>query len=323
MSTPHFDLVDITQTLRKRRRFIIIVTIVAVLLGAAFYFARKKKYVGKTAFLVSNPLYSDRVNVYGAANNKMDYFGDEDDIDKVVALGESDTVMMQVIKGAGLDTAYKLDINDRQQLGKLKDMFRKQFDLKRTETRMMELTYTDPNPDRAARVANEAEKDLEHSYRGIYNTMRTYSYNSLQEKMHEEDSIVNALTDTLARLREESGIYDVISPNRDNIMVGTVRGNGGKNLGRNVELIQNYESLKDMIVSDRAKILSLLQQYSTGTELNDMSFFQVVTRATPPIDPGGPGLIIVLGSSLFLGLFFSSLYVLLTTYYRELIAVER
>ncbi len=323
MSTPRFDLVDITQTLRKRRRFILIVTLVTFILGIAFHLIRKKKYVGKTAFFVSNPLYSDRANLYGALNSKLDYFGDEDDIDKVIALGESDTVTMQIIKGAGLDTAYRLDIYDRKQLGELKERFRKEFELKRTETRMMELTYTDPNPERAARVANEAEKDLERSYRGIYNTMRIYSYSILNETMRQDDSIINALTDTLARLREESGIYDVISPNRENVVVGTVKGNPGKNLGRNVELIQNYESLKDMIVSDRAKVLSLMQQYATGTAPDDMSFFHVITRATPPINPGGPTLIIVLLSSLFLGFFFSSLYVLLTTYYRELIATER
>jgi len=322
MSTPRFDLVDITQTLRKRRRFIIIITILAAIVGGLFFMVKKKKYVGKTEFLVSNPLYSDRVNMFGAANNKMDYFGDEDDIDKVVALSESDTVMMQVLKGAGLDTAYKLDMNDRQALDDLKSLYQKNVDLKRTETRMMELTYTDVNPDRAARVANEAEKQLEHAYRGIYIGMRTSVHNSLKNKMHEQDSIINALTDTLAKLRDESGIYDVISPNRDNIMVGTVRGNG-KNLGRNVELIQNYESLKDMTVSDRAKISSLLQQYTTGTDVNDMSFFQIVTVAKPPVDPKGPGLMIILISSIFLGFFFSSVYILLVTYYRELIAVER
>lgn len=322
MSTPRFDLVDITQTIRKRRRFILIITVVAVVVGGVFGLMRKKKYVGKTEFLVSNPLYSDRVNIFGAANNKMDYFGDEDDIDKVVALGESDTVTMNVLRAAGLDTAYKLDINNREQLDKLKDIYRKGADLKRTDTRMMELTYTDLNADRAARVANEAEKQIEAAYRGIYITMRTYAHNSLQNKMHAQDSIIDALTDTLARLREESGIYDIISPNRDNIVNGTVKGSG-KNLGRNIELIQNYESLKDITVSDRAKISSLLQQYTTGTAANEMSFFQVTTKAQPPVDAKGPGMLVILISAAFLGFFFSILYILLLTYYRELIAVER
>lgn len=322
MSTPRFDLVDITQTLRKRRRFILIATVIALALGGVFGLIKKKKFVGKTEFLVSNPLYSDRVNMFGASTNKMDYFGDEDDIDKVLALGESDTVMLDVIKGAGIDKWYKLDLSDRKQYNKLREMYHKQMDLKRTETRMMELTYIDEDPERAAMVANEAEKDLEHAYRGIYNTMRANVHNSLKAKMVEQDSIINALTDTLARLREESGIYDVISPNRDNIMMGAVRGNG-KNLGKNIELIQNYESLKDMTVSDRAKISSLLQQYSTGVDSGQISFFQVTSSAKPPVEPKGPGMFIILATSLFLGFFFSCVYILLTTYYRELIAVER
>lgn len=322
MSTPRFDLVDITQTIRKRRRFILTVTIAAMVLGIVFSLVKKKKYVGKSEFLVSNPLYSDRINMFAASSNKMDYFGDDDDIDKVVALGQSDTVIDQIIRGAGLDTAYQLDINDRSKLYELKERFQKQFDLKRTETGMMELTYTDVNPERAARVANEAEKDIEHAYRNIYITMRTYVHDALLNKMHEQDSMINSLTDTLAVLREESGIYDVISPNRDNIMIGNIT-TRGKNMGRNIELIQNYESLKDMTVSDRAKISSLLQQYSTGIEPKEMSFFHVITKATPPVEPKGPGLIIILISSVFLGFFFSSLYVLLSTYYRVLVTVER
>jgi len=122
-------------------------------------------------------------------------------------------------------------------------------------------------------------------------------------------------------LRSESGIYDIISPNRQNLVTSTVKGNG-KDLGRYIELIQNYESVKDMLVTDRTKYISLLNQYSTGIGPNEVSLLHSITIAKPPVDTAGPGLGIILAASFFLGLFFSILYVLLTTYYREVVLVR-
>lgn len=321
-TTPRFDLVDIVHTLRKRFKFIVVVTLIATAIAAVFHFIRHKHYKGIAEFFVSNPFYADRVNIFGGLSGKLDYYGDEDDIDKVIAIATSDTVVLKVLKDAGLDTEYHYNYVDTYDREQLKKKFLGSYDVKRTENNMIQLTYVDILPERASRVANLAMKAIESTYRDFYNSRRDNAANALRRKIQTQDSIINVLTDTLARLRDESGIYDILSPNRENLVNGAIKGNG-KNIGRNMEMIQNYESIKDITVSDRAKNYSLLGQYTTGTQPDEMPLFHVVTTAKQPQDPSDPTLAVKLMVGFFLGLFFSSLFVLIITYYRQLIAVER
>jgi uncharacterized protein involved in exopolysaccharide biosynthesis len=223
---------------------------------------------------------------------------------------------MQVIRNAGLDTAYDMDIRDRFGAYELKKKFKKNLEIKRTAYTMIEIYFTDPNAFRAARVAGVTVNELEQGYRAFYNARKTNSYISLKARIHDLDSMINILTDTLTRIRTTSGIFDVLSPARENLVVGAVKGNGN-NTGYYVELVQNYEAEKDILVKDRARYVSLMHQYATGTGPGEMPLFQIITAAKPPVDPKGPTLAMVLAICFFIGLSFSSAYVLLTSYYKE------
>ncbi len=322
MNTTRFDLVDIFRIIEKRKRFIIIVTLVSMVLGLLFHFVSRKKYEAKAAFFVTNPIYSDRSSIFAGADSRYtDYFGDEDDIDRVIALAESDTIISTVIRNSGYDQAHKRDMNNPLERNELKLLYGKRLNIKRTEYKLLELYFTDKDPLLAANVANEAVKQIELGYRGFYNARKSSVYNSISNKLSDIDSSINALTDTLTRLRNESGIYDIISPNRQNLVTSSIKGNS-KDHGRYIEVIQNFEATKDLLVTDRAKYISLLNQYSTGVQPDEIMLLHSITTAKPPVDPAGPGLPIILAACFFVGLFFSVIYVLLTTYYREVVLVR-
>lgn len=317
MNNTRFDLVNIVRILERQRKFIIVVTVLAMVAGVVFHLVRKTKYEAKSEFFVSNPLLSDRSNLFAGADSRVTYyFGDEDDIDRVLAVAESDSLFMDVIRYAGLDTAYDMDIADPYGAHLLKEKFKDNYKVKRTAYKNVEIYYTDVNAERAARVVNMIVKQIELRYRGIYNGRKMNSYIALSNKIHELDSMINRLTDTLVVMRNESGIYDIMSPTRENLIVGAVKGNGNKT-GLYVELIQNYEAEKDILVKDRARYVSLMQQYSTGTGADEMNLFDVISHAKPPADPKGPTLAIILAICFFVGLFFSAALAILTTYYKE------
>src|SRR5215217_5845574 len=95
---PRFDLVDIVKTLQQKLRLILIVTIAAAVIGAVFFLVRKKQYKAKTAFFVANPLYVDRTNLFrGDYSQFIDYFGKDDDVDKIMAIAKSDSLQRRII----------------------------------------------------------------------------------------------------------------------------------------------------------------------------------------------------------------------------------
>ena len=108
MDTPSFDLIDVIRTIQKQKRFIIIITVAAMVVGGLFYVVKKKKYKAEATFFVNNPLYGDRNTLFRSNETRyVDYFGGDDDLDKITALGNSDTVKDRIIRNCDFDKIYK------------------------------------------------------------------------------------------------------------------------------------------------------------------------------------------------------------------------
>ena len=253
MTTPHFDLVDITRAIRQQRKFVIVITIVALILGCVFFAVRKKKYKAEARFLVTNPLYADRSTLFRNIETRyVDYFGGDDDVDKIAALAQSDTVRDRIIRNCQFQEVYKMDINDSAGHAALMQIFDKNFNIKRTEYKDMHVTYIAYDAKTAANVANMSVKVLEETYRHYYTSMKQTIYTSIQTKLKQMDSAIATYTDSLAAIRDKYKIYSIISPARQNVMSGDMKG-GGAGYGKAMEEVQNIEAVKDQMVADKAK----------------------------------------------------------------------
>ncbi len=321
-TAPRFDLVDVAQTLKKHFKIVLGATIVAAVLGAIFFFMKRPKYEAKTEFLIANPLYYDRNSLFRNTEMRfVDYMGGDDDLDKLTAIAESDTVMNIVIKNLHLAEDYNINPNDPKAMSFVKMIFRKGFSFKRTENKDAVVSFVDYDAPRSAAVANEIVHVTAQVFNSYYNNMREKMFMALQDKMAQQDSSITALTDTLGALRDQYGIYDILSPSRANIMAGSVK--GGKGSGMGMERIQNIESIKDQLVADRAKYVSLSNEFSTGTKVDAVALTQVITKAKTPLSPKGPTAMVTIFTAALLGFFFSALLILMLSYYRILISVQR
>jgi uncharacterized protein involved in exopolysaccharide biosynthesis len=315
MTDSGLKLTDVVESILKHKKLVVAITVISAVAGAIFHLVAPKKYEAKTEFIIRNPLYGDRNSLYNYDTKFIDYFGNEDDADRVMIMAGSDLVQKTVIKNMGLAEAYNLNPQEPKAMEQLDRRFNKNFNIMRTEYKDVVLSYIDTDPKRAADVANECVRVLESTYSGYYRDMRVSMYGSIVEKMKEEDSSIDALTDTLSNLREQYGIYDIISPSRYNLMLGAMKDNGHKNYGRAVELIQNFESLKDELVSNRAKQSTLVNQFTTGNKVEELPLIKVVTPAKVPISPKGLGGLYTMIACALLGLFFCSMTVAFADHY--------
>jgi capsular polysaccharide biosynthesis protein len=319
---PRFDLIDIVQTLQRRFRYILIISLIAAILAAIAYLMRSKKYRATATFFISNPLYVDRTNLFrGEQSQFIDYFGSENDVDKIVAIANSDSLARRVIHAQNLGEAYKLDASKQEELAQLVSIFHSKYEAKRTENSTMDISYTDVDPKRAAAVANEVTNAIAAIYSGYYSNIRSHIEASLQKKIRETDSAIVKMTDTLSALRERFGIYDIISPSRKNMISGSLRSTGA-GFGRAMEDIQTIEATKDQLVINRAEYLSVINEFNTSRS-GDMPLVQVLNRAYPPHKSKDFGLMGTIVLSFLVALFFSSLWILLVAYFRVITTTER
>jgi hypothetical protein len=77
-----------------------------------------------------------------------------------------------------------------------------------------------------------------------------------------------------------------------------------------MELIQNTESIKDEIVAQHTKQLTLVTQYKTGLKDDQLPLLKVVTVAKNPVSPKGIGGMYTVLACAFLGFFFSTMLML-------------
>lgn len=324
MSTPRFDLVDILQILRRHRMQILVVTLIAAVVGGIFSLVSTKKYRAKADLIIINPLYSDRSNLFRNENmGFVDHFGSDDDADRLLLMAESDSVRERVARRSGIDSAYKLDLEDANDRNELKYIFKKNFDVKRTEFNTCEFMFVDSDPNRSAKVVNETILAIDDMYRSYFVGMRLRAAGSIQSKVTELDSSIAMLTDTLAVLRDKYKIYDIVSPARKNVMSGSIQNTGVPGFGRAIEEVQNLEAIKDQLVIDRTKYVTLFNEFSGSSSGDDVRMIRVLTPAKPPVEPKGFGPVVTAIASALIAFFFCSLIILILTYYRLLISVER
>jgi len=322
--TPRFDLVEIVKTLQSRRLFILMLTLLIVIGGAAAWLLGTRKYKSSAAVLVANPFYTDRNNIF--RNEKavfVEYFGKEDDIDKVLAVAKSDQTKGVIANQMELAKIYKYDTSKEEDRTALSVRFNKSFDVKRTEYQNVEISYTDPDPKLAMNVANNAVRIIDEIYTGYFNSMRTGARNSLKIRLKQADSMISSMTDTLANLRDRYHIYDIISPARQEMVSGSMKSGGGPGYGHAMEEIQNIEATKDQMVSDRARYVSLISEFSAGQDPSETAQIQVISPASIPDKPTGLSLPLTLLVFLLAGGFFACLWALLDAYFKALIAVKR
>lgn len=322
MTNISFDLIDVIRTIQKQKKFIIIITLAGVALATAAMLVKSKKYKAEARFFVNNPLYGDRHTLFRDYETRyVDYFGGDDDVDKILALAASDTVRDRIIRNSQFQEVYKRDINTAKGHDELMSIFNKNFNIKRTEYKDVQLSYTAYDAQTAANVANMSVKVLEETYRNYYTQMKYGIRASITAQKEKMDKSIDSLTSILADMRDANGIYAIMSPTRKGMISGEIKG-GGKGYGRAMEEIQNVESIKDQLVADRAHYISMLNEFDATTN-SAMDFLKVITRATPPTEPAGLGMMITLVAAALISFFFSVLYVLMMAYYRKLNAVER
>jgi capsular polysaccharide biosynthesis protein len=314
MTTTNLSMVDVVASIRKHRRLITFITIAAVVSGAFFYSFTQKKYTAKTEFLLRNPMYGDHTVLYNNANydNKLnDYFANEEDLNKIILLAGTDIVQQRVINNMKLVEAFKVDTSDPKQELRLERMFDNSLKVIRTEYRDMILTYTDTDPKRAVAIANECVKVLDDTYSDYFREMRKGMYGSILYKIHDEDSAISALTDTLVAVRDRYGIYS----SRYNFTLSSMKDNSDKKIGNGVEQIDNIELAKAELVTDRAQQRVLINHYKTGLADDQLPMIKVVTPAKIPKYPGLMDGLIIIFTCGALGFLFSTLALLFSDSY--------
>jgi uncharacterized protein involved in exopolysaccharide biosynthesis len=260
-------------------------------------------------------MYNERSNIYNNTDARlMSYYANDEELDMFVSFSRSYKVRRQVADKYGLISAYKIDTGGKNGMVS----FMKQMDncltVMRTEKNTIQLRYKDTDPERAANVANDMVVAMGQEFFEYYNEMKHSVYQTVSDKIRQEDSTIKVLTDSLVQMRERYQIFDLISPARHNLVSSELSHGNIKGSAIGLETVQNLEAIKDEMVSDRALSITLMHQYERSLRAGQYPLVKVIAPAYPPkLSLWDQPLMLALTSLLF-GFFFSTVFCAIRTF---------
>ncbi len=282
------DLFDILETIKKWKKYILFFTIVATVISTIVFFLMKNTYKAYGVFYPSSAVLSGRINLFREINQDwIDLYGLDNEVDRAYVIGNSAPTISHLIRKYKMAEHYKIDtINDAKGHQKTYKLFAKKISINRTGFKNIEVSFEDEDSQLASDIVNETmyevEDNIKRTYIRVYNSLAE----ALETRMKSMDSNIVVYTDSLVVLRTKYNIYDILSPTRVGNVNFTPKGNGA-NYARGLEEIQNVEAVKDKLVTDRAKYVSLANEFKTGAN-KCIPSIHVVQWATAGGPKAGP-----------------------------------
>jgi uncharacterized protein involved in exopolysaccharide biosynthesis len=189
------NFVEVTKICINYRKHILLITLIGVIIGVIVSFLIKPKYEAYTIFYTpANNSISKSLLSENNLENFMSY-GDEDQIDQVLEMLNSDNLKDKVINKFNLTEHYGIDTSAKYPKTKTRNQFDSNTEFKRTDNLAIKISVKDEDPILSAAIANFISLSLDSIRTNIQQGRAKQAYSIIKEqyqkKQAEVDSILN------------------------------------------------------------------------------------------------------------------------------------
>ncbi len=202
---PH--LLGVLRTLWLWRKPILATTAAGTLLALVISLVLPVYYQSQTRFLATSPRSNSVEAIFGTTNEQIDIYGNGDDIERLLAIAESDQLVDHMVRTFELYEVYDIDTTNTKAPLYVQREFLDNYEVGKSPRDVIELSVLDKDPERAAAMAREARKTVNRISVGIMRGGQTRTVESLRQEIAGRESALNDLNNELRDLRSTSGIY--------------------------------------------------------------------------------------------------------------------
>ncbi len=277
---------EVFSILLKWIKPILLFTVLAALISAGISLLLPNYYQSTVVFIPANPSLLDKALFQKEGGEKPIYpFGGNAEIDRVITMGESASLLGYAINQYKLYEHYEIDPNSRDAAYKVGERFRKNYSIKKNAQTAVELSVLDQDRQKAADWANDLAAKIDDMNREMLFGMKKNQIPILKEQVESRQKEVKMLNDSIRYLIETNPEDTVSITILMNILENTV--DDYKNAK------SNYEQTSNII----------------NKKLETLHYFEKAVpskRKTKPVRS-----LIVLGSTIFTFLIMATLAVFL------------
>ncbi len=201
-------ILDALKAGYAHRKAILSLTVTAMILTALVSLAMPNYYRATTVFLAANPNQARPEILFSKSNNGVGLYGSDDDIDRILAIAESNDLIDFLVDSFDLYAQYKIDPEQAKARYKVRMHFRKLYAVKKTKLEAIELSVEDRDARFASTLANAARDRINEIAEGLVKSAQAATAQSYEENLAARTKVLKELGDSLVALRAEFQIYN-------------------------------------------------------------------------------------------------------------------
>lgn len=271
------NLLGVIGTLYRWRKSIITLCAIAGIGTMVFsWFFMDNYYQATTVFYAASPDQFKPEQIFGTSNKDMDFYGDDYDVDRILTIANSSELAEHLIRDFKLYEHYDIDTNMLLAPFKVQQKLRGLYTVQKNKYNAIELSVEDKDKVLAAKMANAARQKVDAIAGYLIKQTQSKLIEAYDANNKGKELYLTALSDTLRKLRERYGIYDLKSQSE---IMATLVSDAEATLSRNKAkydyLKKEAPQLSDSIALLKANITGLEQELKALTDPASTSNFNL------------------------------------------------
>lgn len=203
------SLIEVIRTLYRWRKTIRNLCLAALITSVGISLLLDNYYEARTVFYPTSPRLANPELLFGYTGQVTDYFGSDRDLDRLAEIARSREVEDFLIERFRLYEHYDIDSTAKEGEYKLRKRLRKQYQVLKNKNDALEITVEDKDPLLAADMANAAREKINEVAQRLTKESQRQLLAAFENNMKRKQAELERLGDSLRRVQEFYGIYDV------------------------------------------------------------------------------------------------------------------
>ncbi len=204
------NLLGVLKSIFRWKKQILWLCLIAAVGSVLISLMLSNYYKASTIFYAASEDVS-KPDPVGNALKERAYFGQEDDMDKLMTIAHSSELTTHLIEKFDLYKHYEIDSTGSKAQFKVREHLNALYDVKKTKYEAIELSIEDKDPVLAAQMANEAREKINNLAKKLTKGTQAKQLSNKQKSLIEKQIYLNNMGDSLRAYSARYGIYNVLS----------------------------------------------------------------------------------------------------------------
>lgn len=202
------SLVGIFSVIYRWKKWIINICLLALVASIGIALFLDNYYESSTVFYPVNPRVSNSEMIFGTAGEVMDYFGGDQDLDRMNEFANSGILVDFMVERFDLHKHYDIDSTSQKGRFFVREAFRSHYTAEKNKNDAVVITIEDTDPELAAQMANEARIFIDKTAQRFVKESQAKVIATFDLGIKRKMSELKIITDSLSKLQYNSNIYN-------------------------------------------------------------------------------------------------------------------